>query len=109
MTSLSLKCQDRGDYYSAEEFGDPKPSSGMRARKARCADRSTGHTTLCGAEVSAAMMFFEIGAEARFDNLTGRHAILHRPPEEIHSPILSKKDIAAKPLRNLMDVLPWFE
>jgi dTDP-4-dehydrorhamnose 3,5-epimerase len=31
------------------------------------------------------------------------------PLEEIHSPILSKKDIAAKPLRQLMDVLPWFE
>jgi dTDP-4-dehydrorhamnose 3,5-epimerase len=31
------------------------------------------------------------------------------PLEEIHSPILSKKDIAAKPLRRLMDVLPWFE
>jgi dTDP-4-dehydrorhamnose 3,5-epimerase len=31
------------------------------------------------------------------------------PIEEIHSPILSKKDIAAKPLRQLMDVLPWFE
>ena len=31
------------------------------------------------------------------------------PLDEIHSPILSKKDIAAKPLRQLMDVLPWFE
>jgi dTDP-4-dehydrorhamnose 3,5-epimerase len=31
------------------------------------------------------------------------------PLEEIYSPILSKKDIAAKPLRQLMDVLPWLE
>jgi len=31
------------------------------------------------------------------------------PLEEIHSPILSKKDMAAKPLRHLIDVLPWFE
>ena len=31
------------------------------------------------------------------------------PLDEIHSPILSKKDIAAKPLRQLMDVLSWFE
>jgi dTDP-4-dehydrorhamnose 3,5-epimerase len=31
------------------------------------------------------------------------------PLEEIYSPILSKKDFAAKPLRQLMDVLPWFE
>jgi dTDP-4-dehydrorhamnose 3,5-epimerase len=31
------------------------------------------------------------------------------PLEEIYSPILSKKDIAAKPLRQLMDVLPWYE
>jgi dTDP-4-dehydrorhamnose 3,5-epimerase len=31
------------------------------------------------------------------------------PLEEIHSPILSKKDMTAKPLRQLMDVLPWFE
>jgi dTDP-4-dehydrorhamnose 3,5-epimerase len=31
------------------------------------------------------------------------------PLDEIHSPILSKKDIAAKPLRQLMDVLPGFE
>ena len=31
------------------------------------------------------------------------------PLEEIHSPILSKKDIAAKPLWQLMDVSPWFE
>jgi dTDP-4-dehydrorhamnose 3,5-epimerase len=31
------------------------------------------------------------------------------PLEEIHSPILSKKDMVAKPLRQLMDVLPWFE
>jgi dTDP-4-dehydrorhamnose 3,5-epimerase len=29
------------------------------------------------------------------------------PLEEIGSPILSKKDLAAKPLRQLMDVLPW--
>ncbi|MBO0724875.1 MAG: dTDP-4-dehydrorhamnose 3,5-epimerase [Blastocatellia bacterium] len=31
------------------------------------------------------------------------------PLEEIYSPILSKKDIVAKPLNQLMDVLPWFE
>ena len=31
------------------------------------------------------------------------------PLDEIHSPILSKKDFAAKPLRQLMDVLPWFD
>jgi dTDP-4-dehydrorhamnose 3,5-epimerase len=31
------------------------------------------------------------------------------PLEEIQAPILSKKDIVAKPLRQLMDVLPWFE
>lgn len=31
------------------------------------------------------------------------------PLEEIGAPILSKKDIAAKPLQQLMDVLPWFE
>src|SRR5262249_35215245 len=31
------------------------------------------------------------------------------PLEEIGPPILSKKDIVAKPLRELMDVLPWFE
>jgi len=31
------------------------------------------------------------------------------PLEEIYSPILSKKDFAAKPMRQLMDVLPWFE
>ncbi|HEX5082912.1 MAG TPA: dTDP-4-dehydrorhamnose 3,5-epimerase [Blastocatellia bacterium] len=31
------------------------------------------------------------------------------PLEEIYAPILSKKDLAAKPLRQLMDVLPWFE
>jgi dTDP-4-dehydrorhamnose 3,5-epimerase-like enzyme len=31
------------------------------------------------------------------------------PLEEIHSPILSKKDNAVKPQRQLMNVLPWFE
>ncbi len=31
------------------------------------------------------------------------------PLEEIGAPILSKKDIVAKPLGQLMDVLPWFE
>jgi dTDP-4-dehydrorhamnose 3,5-epimerase len=31
------------------------------------------------------------------------------PIEEIYSPVLSKKDIAAKPLQQLMDVLPLFE
>jgi dTDP-4-dehydrorhamnose 3,5-epimerase-like enzyme len=31
------------------------------------------------------------------------------PLEEIGAPTLSKKDIVAKPLRQLMDVLPWFE
>ncbi len=31
------------------------------------------------------------------------------PLEEIGAPILSKKDIVAKPLHRLMDVLPWFE
>lgn len=31
------------------------------------------------------------------------------PLEKITSPILSKKDIEAKPLQQLMDVLPWFE
>ncbi len=31
------------------------------------------------------------------------------PLEEIEAPILSKKDMTAKPLRRLMDVLPWFE
>lgn len=31
------------------------------------------------------------------------------PLEEIGPPVLSKKDIAAKPLQALMDVLPWFE
>jgi len=31
------------------------------------------------------------------------------PLEEIGAPALSKKDIAAKPLQQLMDVLPWFE
>ncbi|MBO0859681.1 MAG: dTDP-4-dehydrorhamnose 3,5-epimerase [Chloracidobacterium sp.] len=31
------------------------------------------------------------------------------PLEEIYSPILSKKDYTANPLRQLMDVLPWFE
>jgi dTDP-4-dehydrorhamnose 3,5-epimerase-like enzyme len=31
------------------------------------------------------------------------------PFEDLYSPILSKKDMGAKPLRQLMDVLPWFE
>jgi dTDP-4-dehydrorhamnose 3,5-epimerase len=31
------------------------------------------------------------------------------PLDDIGAPILSKKDIAAKPLRQLMDVLPWFD
>ncbi|MGH9837775.1 MAG: dTDP-4-dehydrorhamnose 3,5-epimerase [Blastocatellia bacterium] len=31
------------------------------------------------------------------------------PLEEIGPPILSKKDLAAKPLSQLMDVLPWLE
>lgn len=31
------------------------------------------------------------------------------PLEEIGVPVLSKKDLAAKPLQQLMDVLPWFE
>lgn len=31
------------------------------------------------------------------------------PLEEIVEPILSKKDLLAKPLLQLMDVLPWFE
>jgi len=30
------------------------------------------------------------------------------PLDEIASPILSKKDLLAKPLQQLMDVLPWF-
>lgn len=31
------------------------------------------------------------------------------PFEEIGAPILSRKDVTAKPLRELMDVLPWIE
>ncbi len=31
------------------------------------------------------------------------------PLDEIAAPILSKKDLAAKPIRELMDVLPWLE
>ncbi|MEO6725421.1 MAG: dTDP-4-dehydrorhamnose 3,5-epimerase family protein, partial [Blastocatellia bacterium] len=31
------------------------------------------------------------------------------PLGEIGTPILSKKDLAAKPLQQLMDVMPWFE
>ncbi|HMX29256.1 MAG TPA: dTDP-4-dehydrorhamnose 3,5-epimerase [Blastocatellia bacterium] len=31
------------------------------------------------------------------------------PLEELGVPILSKKDLAGKPLQQLMDVLPWFE
>ncbi|MBL8192025.1 MAG: dTDP-4-dehydrorhamnose 3,5-epimerase [Acidobacteria bacterium] len=31
------------------------------------------------------------------------------PLDEIAEPILSKKDLVAKPLQQLMDVLPWFE
>jgi dTDP-4-dehydrorhamnose 3,5-epimerase len=31
------------------------------------------------------------------------------PLDEIGHPILSKKDLAGKPLQQLMDVLPWFE
>ncbi len=31
------------------------------------------------------------------------------PLEELGAPILSKKDLAGKPLQQLMDVLPWFE
>lgn len=31
------------------------------------------------------------------------------PLSEIGEPILSKKDLMAKPLQQLMDVLPWFE
>ncbi|MBL8168746.1 MAG: dTDP-4-dehydrorhamnose 3,5-epimerase [Acidobacteria bacterium] len=31
------------------------------------------------------------------------------PLNEIGTPILSKKDLAGKPLQQLMDVLPWFE
>lgn len=31
------------------------------------------------------------------------------PLDEIEHPILSKKDLLAKPLQQLMDVLPWFE
>ena len=31
------------------------------------------------------------------------------PLSEIAEPVLSKKDLMAKPLQQLMDVLPWFE
>jgi dTDP-4-dehydrorhamnose 3,5-epimerase len=31
------------------------------------------------------------------------------PYEEIGAPILSRKDVTAKPLRELMDVLPWMD
>jgi hypothetical protein len=43
--------------------------AGRIARKGCCADCSTGHTTLKGAKLSAAMIFFEVEAKARLDNL----------------------------------------